>query len=187
MATKPLKDYAARGPFDDIDTPWSATEYLIPSLHHLIDEPEYEMPVIWEAAPPLDRPSKLADHLIRKGFPVMSYPGEDFFSFEPDPPYQVLVTNPPFSIKEAWVQRTYALGRKNDIPWALLMPIAALGVRRSRLNIMLSECQIILPPRRVDFTGKKSPWQYVAWYTWGFDLPGGNLIPVNDNGVAEWA
>ncbi len=96
-----------------------------------------------------------------------------------DPPYwDVIVTNPPFSLKEKWVARTMEFGK----PWALLLPIGALGVRRSYLNVFLSECQIILPPKRIDFTGKKSPWQYCAWYTWGFNLPGGNLIPVDDDG-----
>ena len=138
-------------------------------------------PVIWESAPPLDRPSKLADHLIRRGFRVRAYPGEDFFKKDfwySHKDFDVIVTNPPFSMKEQWVARTMEFGK----PWALLLPIAALGVRRSNLNVYLSECQILLPPRRIDFTGKKAPWQYCAWYTWGLDLPGGNLIPIGDTG-----
>ena len=175
MATKPLRDYAARGPFDEIDTPVSAVDYLIPSLkHYLAGIPD---PTIWESAIPRDRPSTLGQHLKRHGFTVLGR-SRDFFTAQPAFSYDVIVTNPPFSLKEKWVARTMEFGK----PWALLLPIGALGVRRSYLNVFLSECQILLPPRRIDFTGKKSPWQYCAWYTWGFNLPGGNLIPVDDDG-----
>ena len=178
MATKPLRDYIKRGPFDDIDTPFSATDYLIPSLVKAFGTPFKHHPIIWETAPPRRYDGKLAVRLRRYGFHVKAYPGVDYFGVGPGADINVLVTNPPFSLKEKWVKRTMELG----LPWALLLPIAALGVRRTNLNIYLSKCQIILPPRRVDFTGRKSPWQYVAWFTHGFDLPGGQLIPVDDEG-----
>jgi hypothetical protein len=176
VATKPLKDYAARGPFDDIDTPFSATDYLIPSLRRL-DQQFYENLVIWESAIPRDRPSTLGQRLKRHGFTVLGR-SRDFFTVLPAFSYDIIVTNPPFSLKEKWVAHTMTFGKS----WALLLPIAALGVRRSNLNVFLSECQVILPPRRIDFTGKLSPWQYVAWFTHGFNLPGGQIIPVDDQG-----
>ncbi|KKN64501.1 hypothetical protein LCGC14_0491140 [marine sediment metagenome] len=178
---KTLTDYVKRGPFDEIDTPFSAVDYLIPSLRKLakFDGSFMREPVIWESAPPRDRPSLLANHLEQRGFSVIAFSGIDYFQGAPDrDSFDVIVTNPPFSLKEPWVTRTMSFGK----PWALLLPITALGCRRSNLNVYLSECQIILPPRRVDFVGKKRPWQYVAWYTWGFNLPGGNLIPVDDDG-----
>ncbi len=177
MAIKVLIDYIKRGPFNDIDTPDSATDYLIPSLQ-ASDIPDA---VIWESAPPLDRSSKLQGRLTHHGYNVMSFPGIDYFQGAPDRhSFDVIVTNPPFSLKEKWVARTMEFNK----PWALLLPIAALGVRRNDLNVHLSECQILLPPRRIDFTGKKAPWMYCAWFTWGFDLPYGNLIPVDDQGHA---
>ncbi len=182
MPTQPLLDYITRGPFDEIDTPFSATDYLIPALRSL--SVDLSKPVIWESAIPKDRPSKLGERLNEHGFTVLGRP-TDFFTVLPAFSYDVIVTNPPFSIKEKWVSRCMAFARAIDMPWALLLPIAALGVRRSKLNIYLSECQVILPPRRVDFTGKKAPWQYVAWFCHGFpELTGSSLIPVDDNG--EW-
>lgn len=176
MPVKPLLDYIARGPFDEIDTPFSATDYLIPALRfYLAGIPD---PVIWESAPPKIRISQLSARLRHHGFRVIE-PGVDFFTYSPAFHFDVMVTNPPFSLKERWVAQCMSFGR----PWALLLPIAALGVRRSSLNIFLSECQVILPPRRVDFTGKKAPWQYVAWFCHGFpELTGSSLIPVDDNG-----
>ena len=191
MATKPLRDYIKRGPFDDIATPFSATDYLIPALNHLTAYGRH--PVIWESAPLRwdaanwtasqlrEKKSKLTERLEHHGFPVIEWRHASFFDIIPPDIYDVIVTNPPYSIKRQWVARTMSHSK----PWALLLPIASLGVNKGGLNSMLSECQVVLPPRRVDFTGKGSPWQYVAWYTHGFDLPCGQLIPVNDDG--EWA
>lgn len=175
---KSLIDYIKRGPWDEIDTPDSATDYLIPSLVEAFGTPFKHYPVIWESAPPADKQSKLAKRLENYGYNVVSYPGLDFFEANATLEADVIVTNPPFSLKEKWVARTMEFGK----PWALLLPITALGVRRSNLNVHLSNCQILLPPRRIDFTGQKSNWFFSAWFTWGFNLPGGNLIPVDDLG-----
>jgi len=175
MATKPLKDYAKRGPFDDIDTPDSATRYLLPALRHLGE------PIIWESAPPRDRTSTLVMTLRSYGFRTIEYRGEDYFGDElrTRTHYDVQVTNPPYSLKQQWVARAMELGK----PWALLLPITALGVRKGSLNIHLAKCQILLPPRRIDYTGKRSPWFYSAWYTYGFHLPTeSSLVPVDDDG-----
>ena len=178
MPVRPLLDYIARGPFDEIDTPFSATDYLIPALKFYLEGiPD---PTIWETAMPKNRPSQLGLRLMSHGFSVVGRP-RDFFTATPAFHFDVMVTNPPFSLKERWVAKCMSWGT----PWALLLPIAALGVRRSSLNIHLSECQVILPPRRVDFTGKKAPWQYVAWFCHGFPQltsSGSSLIPVDDNG-----
>ena len=47
--------------------------------------------------------------------------GKDFFMYEPDD-YDVIVSNPPFSIKDKILQRLYEL----DKPFAILLPLNSL-------------------------------------------------------------
>ena len=52
--------------------------------------------------------------------------GKDFFNYEPDE-YDVIISNPPYSIKDAIIERVYELGK----PFALLLPLDSLqGQRR---------------------------------------------------------
>ena len=172
MATKPLRDYAKRGAFDEIDTPASAVEYLIPTLKRY--ESSYPL-TIWESAPPPDRQSTLFDTLWDNDFRVTAFKGMDYFENSPTH-YDMQVTNPPYSLKQQWVARAMELGK----PWALLLPITALGVRKGGLNVHLSRCRVLLPPRRIDYTGKKAPWFFSAWFTYGIGHAG--LVPVDDEG-----
>ena len=47
--------------------------------------------------------------------------GEDFFTFEPKD-YDLIISNPPFSKKDAVIKRLYELGK----PFAILLPIQSL-------------------------------------------------------------
>lgn len=52
--------------------------------------------------------------------------GKDFFTYEPAE-YDVIVSNPPYSIKDAIIERCYELNK----PFALLLPLDSLqGLRR---------------------------------------------------------
>jgi hypothetical protein len=40
--------------------------------------------------------------------------------------------------------------------------------------------QILFPRGRIDFNGKKAPWFYTCWFTWGLNLPKElNFIQLN--------
>ena len=47
--------------------------------------------------------------------------GQDFFTYEPDD-YDVIVSNPPFSIKDKILERLYELNK----PFAVLLPLNSL-------------------------------------------------------------
>jgi type I restriction-modification system DNA methylase subunit len=90
----------------------------------------------------------------------------DFFNQYPE--YDILITNPPFSLKDKFLEEAYKRGK----PFALLLPITALeGIKRQALYKKYG-IQILFPKRRTDFNGKKAPWFYVAWFCW-------KLLPVD--------
>lgn len=48
--------------------------------------------------------------------------GKNFFSYEPDEEYDVIISNPPFSIKDDVLKRLEELNK----PYAMLLPLPAL-------------------------------------------------------------
>jgi hypothetical protein len=94
----------------------------------------------------------------------------DYFTQEPAQ-WDIQVTNPPYSIKARWIVRACELGK----PWALLVPITTLGV--GKIQQYLDGCEIILLPRRIDFTGGGAPWFPVMWLTKGLNIGRGVIAP----------
>ncbi len=86
-------------------------------------------------------------------------------------PFDCIVTNPPFSLKAQFLKRCYDLGK----PFALLMPLTALGGDKRIKMYREKGLQVLVLPKRVDFefpdgTSKGSPWFHCAWFTHGFNL-----------------
>ena len=146
-----LKDYSKRGSYDEVWTPPEALEVLI---HYLPQDK-----ILWDCAP---GSGVLISHLVAGGYPVVTWNG-DFLTDEP-PIYDIIVTNPPFSLANKFLKRANELEK----PWCMLLPITKLGALRCREQ--LTNVEIIFPSRRIDFTGKKAPWFYSAWYTMNLEI-----------------
>ncbi len=108
---------------------------------------------------------------IADGFDFMSPLASAQFQFD------CIITNPPYSIKDAWLQRCFDIGK----PFALLLPITALGEQGRVAMYRKNGIQLILPPGRIQFTtpnGKEGgSWFYAAWFCHGLDLPSQITIP----------
>lgn len=91
--------------------------------------------------------------------------GFDFLDTEPRD-CDAIVTNPPYSIKDAWLERCYEIGK----PFALLLPYTALEGQRRQNLYRRHGIDLLMLPRRVTFTtpsGKKGgAWFPVAWFTY---------------------
>lgn len=159
MPSKPMIERARRGAYDELWTPKTALEYLLPYLPRKA--------IIWECAP---GSGQLVDLLRESGFAVV-ISGGDFL--QAPSRGSLIVTNPPFSKKIAFLRRA----RELEMPFAFLLPVTTLGVRGCQQS--LSGAEIIFLPRRVDFTGKRRPWFAVAWITWGLNL-GQQIIFAED-------
>lgn len=89
----------------------------------------------------------------------------NFFDYEP-PNWDILVTNPPYSIKYDWLERCYDLGK----PFALLLPVETLGAARAQRLFRAHGLEVLFLPKRVKFKmpnigwEKSSPQFPVAWF-----------------------
>lgn len=139
---------------DEYYTPAYALAPLLPYLP--------KRKVIWECA---WGQGHLARHLEAAVFQVVGRADMDFLAGEPSG-WDVIVTNPPFSIKDLFLERAYKLGK----PFAMLMPLETLaGERRNRLYHEFG-LELLVPSRRIDFilngVQTESATFPTAWFCW---------------------
>lgn len=159
------------GHADNFQTPATALEPLFPYLNRSWH--------IWE---PSAGKGNLVSGLCRAEFRVTGSDilpdseerlfiiGEvDFLTQELGPsvaPVDCIITNPPFSLKDEFLTRCYALGK----PFALLLPFTALEGQVRQALYREHGLELIVLPRRVNFetpSGKgSSSWFGTAWFTW---------------------
>lgn len=181
-AFKVQQDSNKRGAFDKVYTPEMAIEPLLPYLarHVVNNQGEFmfssRFGCVWECTDQGD--SAITRALGKYKIPVRGTDkdgGVDFLKDHPGFEYDCIITNPPYSIKDAFIQRCYDL----RVPFALLLPITALcGIRRGELYKRYGMNAIVFS-RRIDFTGKGAPWFNNVWITGNGFIPGtGHMIIV---------
>lgn len=72
--------------------------------------------------------------------------GQDFFFYEPNEHYDVIISNPPFSKKDKVLQRLYELNK----PFAILLPMNSLQ-GKSRYKFFVKGIQLLAFDARVDY------------------------------------
>jgi hypothetical protein len=124
--------------YDCCGTPAYALTPLLPYL------PKHA--VIWESA---CGNGLLTQALTDAGYTVIGtdlQEGVDFFDWQP-PRFDVIVTNPPYSIKYRWLERCYQLGR----PFALLIPVESIGAAAAQAQYRRYGTEWLMLDKRVDF------------------------------------
>lgn len=123
--------------------------------------------------------SNIIDGLTARGIDIRSSKGKCFFECNEDDIFDGIITNPPYSKKDEFIDKCFELGK----PFALLLPVAAIqGQKRGKLFMQHGISQLVYN-KRVDFTGKKAPPFGVAWFMGnGFCEP--NRIWFTDYGVS---
>src|SRR3990167_9797442 len=127
----------SQGQPDDFQTPSIALNPLLPYLA--------PFGIIWECA---NGSGNLSKHLSENGHSVIAtdlYVGPeagrmDFLTEPAQFPFDAIVTNPPFSHKDQFLARCYLLGK----PFALLMPVTALGGQRRQHLYRRHGLQIVM-------------------------------------------
>jgi len=74
-----------------------------------------------------------------------------------------IITNPPYSKKDKFLQKCYATGK----PFALLLPVSSLQGQKRGEMFSKHGVDLLVLSKRIDFTGNGAPHFGVAWFTWG--------------------
>lgn len=148
------------GRSDEFMTPKEALLPLLPYLK--------KKWIIWECA---WGKGSLAKHLEEEGFKVIGNKDDFLITEYKDLIFDCIVTNPPYSLKEEFLERCYEYNK----PFALLMPLTALEGKKRGALYKKYGIQLIIPNKRINFitpSGKGSgAWFQVAWFCWKLNLP----------------
>lgn len=155
------KEYSQRGNFDELYTPEEAVNMILPFI------PKH-VKTIWECT--AIKNSKIVDVLIKKGYNVITTHienGQDFFIYEPNG-YDMIITNPPYSLKDRFLERAFKLKK----PFMFLLPLTTLeGIKRGKMFEKYG-IQLIIPNKRFNFKPEKnsSAWFQTSWFCYGLNL-----------------
>ena len=132
---------------DEVYTPDYAVRPIIKYLDNFCNKTQY---TVWC---PFDEADSAYVRLLKQeGYKVIYSHinnGQNFFTFEPDEPYDFIVSNPPFSIKDQILKRLRELNK----PFAILLPLPSLqGQKRFEYLI---DCQALIFDKRIDFFKNK--------------------------------
>lgn len=149
-------DYMQKEKNDELYTP---NEAIYPILKYLDKDKIY-----WECTDYGD--SNIRKVLVKKGFKVIATRKEEFDFLKDDPlfKFDVIITNPPYSIKDKFIKRCYEL----DKPFLLLLPLTALeGKERNKLY-KEKGIELIVLNKRINFMkNKNNVWFNTSWFCKG--------------------
>lgn len=138
---------------DELYTP---REAIIPILKYLDKDKIY-----WECTDFGD--SNIRKVLVKNGFKVIATRKEEFDFLKDDPlfKFDVIITNPPYSLKNKFIKRCYELNK----PFMLLLPLTALeGKERGKLYRQ-NGIELIVLDKRINFMKEKNNvWFNTSWF-----------------------
>jgi len=104
------------------------------------------------------------------GSDLYAEPSVDFLTDKPKADWDVIITNPPYSIKQQFLARCYEL----DKPFALLLPLTTFETGKRQALFKEYGVEVIFMDKRVNFQtptkAKSSAWFATAWFTWGLNI-----------------
>ena len=151
-----------QGAPDDFQTPPEALYPLLPYL-----KKDW---TIWECAA---GKGNLVREFEKRGYRVVAsdiLTQKDFLFWRPEH-FDVIVTNPPFSLKQEFLERCYNLKK----PFALLLPFTTFEGKKRQALFKEYGVQVIFFDRRINFTTPSGTgggaWFPVCWFCFGLELP----------------
>lgn len=156
-----MKIPSKQGSPNDFQTPVEALNPLLPYLK--------KNWIIWECAV---GKGNLAKALSERGYKVVSsdiLTGGNYLISEPDN-WNCAITNPPYSIKQKFLERAYQLRK----PFAFLLPLTTFETAKRQELFKKYGLEVIFFNKRINFetpSGKgSSSWFATAWFTNGLNI-----------------
>lgn len=97
--------------------------------------------------------------------------GQDFFTYEPNEHYDVIISNPPFSIKDKILQRLAEINK----PYAMLLPIPTLQGQK-RFDY-IKNCQALIFDKRINYYTNRDMTQTQKGVSFGSFYLCKNFLP----------
>jgi hypothetical protein len=160
MTTQKVK-LMSNKPFDELYTPNEATECLLSFIPKSVK-------TIWE---PTAIPNSTIVKVLRdNGYKVITShidKGQDFLKYIPEEQFDMIITNPPFSLKDKFLKRAFEI----DKPFFFLLPLTTLeGQKRNKL-FSNRKIEMVIPNKRFNFIkGKKGSWFQTSWFGYKIGL-----------------
>ena len=154
---KAMIDYMKNEKNDELYTP----DYAIKPLLKYLPKNK----IIWECTDFGN--SNITKVLKENGYKVISTHKKDFDFLMDDPDFEfdMIITNPPYSLKDDFLKKCY----EHDKPFCLLLPITTLeGIERGKM-FRENDIQLLVLDRRCNFiydNCKKSNWFNTSWFCW---------------------
>ena len=95
---------------------------------------------------------------------------QDFLTHEYAPPFDLIITNPPYSLAKEFIERALPL-RSNRGAVVMLLRINFLGGQKRARFLRAFTPSIYVSPRRPSFTGGGSDATEYAWFVWDMHEP----------------
>lgn len=158
---KAMIDYMKNEKNDELYTP----DYAIKPLLKYLPKNK----IIWECTD--FGSSNITKVLKESGFKVISTHKKDFDFLKdiPDFEFDIIITNPPYSLKDEFLRKCYEYKK----PFCLLLPITSLeGIERGKM-FRENSVELLVLDRRCNFiynNAKKSNWFNTSWFCW-------NILP----------
>ena len=135
---------------DECYTPFEAIE---PILEYLNKSKVYYECSSWIS-------SNIIDYLRDNWYNIISSWDRDFLEDDIPEWIDIILTNPPYSKKDKFIERCYELG----YPFALLLPVSSIQWKKRGELFSKYWIEIGVLNKRIDFTNKWSPHFWVAWF-----------------------
>jgi hypothetical protein len=145
---------------DKFDSLFTPEEAVIPLLKYL---PKTKMK-IWEPFDP--GCSKFTELLTQMGHDVISTDLESNFNFlidTPDFEFQMIISNPPYSIKDSVLQKCF----EYSVPFALLLHITTFEGKRRGKMFREYGIEVLVLDSRFDFSGGGANWFNTSYFCHG--------------------
>lgn len=158
---KTMVNYMKNDKYDELYTP----EYAISPLLKYLPKDK----IIWECTD--FGSSNITKVLKKNGFQVISTHKKDFDFLKDtaDFSFDIILTNPPYSLKNQFLQKCYEYKK----PFCLLLPITSLeGIERGKMFREYG-VELMVLDKRCNFiydNSKKNNWFNTSWFCW-------NILP----------
>jgi hypothetical protein len=156
-----MKPPSRQGSPDDFQTPPEALNPLLPYIP--------KDWVVWECAEGF---GWLTKAMQDEGYQVIGsdiLTGQDYRMWQPEE-WDIAITNPPYAIKQQFLERAYMLGK----PFAFLLPLTTFETQKRQILFRDFGLEVIFIDKRINFrtpSGNGSgAWFATAWFTYGLNI-----------------